>query len=88
MEVLKIQISKKGPKIKFLATKSTISQIKSGFLIIFYLDFFKKNLFFQKSKMAENSTFYLENLNSETTFISPTFKVEEIKVVSEFRFCV
>ena len=36
--------------------------------------------------MAQKSTFYLENQNSETTFISSTFKVEEIKVVSEFGF--
>ena len=34
--------------------------------------------------MAEKSNFSLQNLNSETTFISSTFKVEEIKVVSEF----
>ena len=37
--------------------------------------------------MAQKSTFYLENQNSETTFISSTFKVEETKVVSEFWFC-
>ena len=36
--------------------------------------------------MGQKSTFYLENKNSETTFISSTFKVEEIKVVSEFLF--
>ena len=34
--------------------------------------------------MAEKFTFYLENQNSETTFVSSTFKVEETKVVSEF----
>ena len=31
--------------------------------------------------MAQKSTFYLENQNSETTFISSTLKVEEKKVV-------
>ena len=30
--------------------------------------------------MTEKSTFYFDNYNSETTFISSTFKVEEIKV--------
>ena len=72
------------------------------FWAIFDLDFFKKKLFLQKSKIAEKSTFYLENFNSlklkmgqkstfylenknsETPFISSTFKVGEIKVVSEF----
>ena len=34
--------------------------------------------------MAQKSTFYLENQNSETTFISSTLTVEEIKVVAEF----
>ena len=33
--------------------------------------------------MAQKSTFDFENQNSETTFISSTLKVEEIKVVSE-----
>ena len=45
--------------------------------------FGKKYQFFQKSKMAQKSTFYPQNQNSETTFISSTLKVEEIKVVSE-----
>ena len=36
--------------------------------------------------MAQKSTFYLENENSETTFISSTLKVEEMKVVSKFVF--
>ena len=45
--------------------------------------FGEKKLFFQKAKMAQKSTFYPQNQNSETTFISSTFKVEEIKVVSE-----
>ena len=34
--------------------------------------------------MAQKFTFYLENQNSEITFISSTLKVEEMKVVSEF----
>ena len=46
--------------------------------------FWKKIQFFQKSKLAQKSTFLPHNQNSETTFISSTFKVEEIKVVSEF----
>ena len=33
--------------------------------------------------MAKKSTFYLENQNSETNFISSTLKVEEIKVENE-----
>ena len=37
--------------------------------------------------MAQKSTFYLDDQNSETTFISSTLKFEETKVVSEFRFC-
>ena len=45
--------------------------------------FGKKFQFFQKSKTAQKSTFYPQNQNSETTFISSTLKVEEIKVVSE-----
>ena len=36
--------------------------------------------------MAQKSTVYLENQNSETTFISSTFKVQERKVASEFLF--
>ena len=35
-------------------------------------------------KVAKKSTFYPQNHNSDTTFISSTLKVEEIKVVSEF----
>ena len=30
--------------------------------------------------------FYEENLNSEGTFVSSTFKIEETKVCSEFGF--
>ena len=46
---------------------------------------FQTNLnFFKNKKMVQKSTFYLQNQNSETTFISSTLKVEEIKVVSEF----
>ena len=37
-------------------------------------------------KSGQKSTFYQQNQNSDTTFISSTLKVEEIKVVSEFRF--
>ena len=37
-----------------------------------------------KSQKWQKSTFYAENLNSEGTFISPTLKVDEIKVPSEF----
>ena len=35
---------------------------------------------------AKKSHFYKENQNSDTTFFSPTLKVEENKVVSEYPF--
>ena len=36
--------------------------------------------------MTLKSTFYLENQNSETTFVSSTFKVEETKWCQNFEF--
>ena len=37
-----------------------------------------------KPENDQKSTFQVDNQNSESTFISATFKVEEIKVGSEF----
>ena len=39
---------------------------------------------FKISKSVKNSTFYPQNQNSDTTFISSILKVEETKVVSKF----
>ena len=58
---------------------------ESLFLVVNVLSFWYRS--FEKvkiSKMAKKSTFYSQNLNSDTTFISSTLKVEETKVVSEF----
>ena len=48
------------------------------------LIYWKISLFFQKSEIAQKSTFEPQNQNSETTFLSSTLKVGEIKVVSDF----
>ena len=46
----------------------------------------EKILSFQLPKSVQKSTLEPQNQNSDTTFISSTFKVEEIKVVSELWF--
>ena len=52
-----------------------------------HLDFFVKSLDFLNIKNGPKVHFLATKSNFETTFISSTFKVEEIKVVSEFSFC-
>ena len=61
---------------------------------LFYSDYFRiagvsfryRRLFSKKYYSYKIFTFWWENQNSESTFISSTLKVEETKVSSEFQF--
>ena len=61
-------------------------QIYSDYFCVAGVSFRYRRLFSKKYYSYKIFTFWWENQNSESTFISSTLKVEETKVSSEFKF--